>query len=90
MKHLFAGYFYTGECYVFLCTYWVPAQEASEGEEEDNEKEPEETQIHTVYFWQGRDAGNMGWLTFTFRYCTVQCTHPTFPQLLPADHWLRL
>ncbi|GAV08468.1 hypothetical protein RvY_18151 [Ramazzottius varieornatus] len=59
------GHFYAGECYVFLCTYWVAAQEGSE-EEEENEKEPEETQVHTVYFWQGRDAGNMGWLTFTF------------------------
>jgi len=23
-------------------------------------------QCVVVYFWQGRDSGNMGWLTFTF------------------------
>lgn len=22
--------------------------------------------VLVVFFWQGRDAGNMGWLTFTF------------------------
>ena len=41
----------------------------SDEEEEDNsEEEPEEPdqEIQTVvYFWQGRDASNMGWLHFT-------------------------
>ncbi|OQV19254.1 Protein flightless-1 [Hypsibius exemplaris] len=59
------GNFFSGDCYVFLCTYWVPAEESS-GDEDSGEKEAEETQMHTVYFWQGRDASNMGWLTFTF------------------------
>ncbi|XP_055346232.1 protein flightless-1 homolog [Paramacrobiotus metropolitanus] len=59
------GHFYSGECYVFLCTYWVPAEESS-GDEEKADGDAEETQVHTVYFWQGRDASNMGWLTFTF------------------------
>ena len=52
--------FYDKECYVFLCRYWVPG----EGEEED---EVEDDYKCTVYFWQGRQASNMGWLTFTFR-----------------------
>lgn len=37
-------------------------QAAAEGEE----KQPEEDFQCTVYFWQGREASNMGWLTFTF------------------------
>lgn len=35
-----------------------------DGEEED--KQPEEDFQCVVYFWQGRQASNMGWLTFTF------------------------
>lgn len=30
------------------------------------EKQPEEDFQCVVYFWQGREASNMGWLTFTF------------------------
>lgn len=43
--------------------------EAREGEEaavEAEEKQPEEDFQCIVYFWQGREASNMGWLTFTF------------------------
>ena len=58
------GLFYDNECYVFLCRYWVPG-EPEEGEDED---EVEDDYKCTVYFWQGRQASNMGWLTFTFRY----------------------
>lgn len=36
-------------------------------ENEDGEEQYEDDYQCTVYFWQGRDAGNMGWLTFTFR-----------------------
>merc|ERR1719150_1064230 len=33
----------------------------------DDEDEPEDDyQCVVVYFWQGRDSSNMGWLTFTF------------------------
>lgn len=48
------------DCYVFLCRYWIPADDTEEGEplEEDFQC--------VVYFWQGREASNMGWLTFTF------------------------
>ncbi|XP_069840328.1 protein flightless-1 homolog [Dendropsophus ebraccatus] len=35
-------------------------------EEEEEEKQPEEDFQCVVYFWQGREASNMGWLTFTF------------------------
>lgn len=60
--------------------YWVPVEyeeeeekkkktegkEEEEGEEEEEEKQPEEDFQCIVYFWQGREASNMGWLTFTF------------------------
>ncbi|XP_053550578.1 protein flightless-1 homolog [Bombina bombina] len=35
-------------------------------EEEEEEKQTEEDFQCVVYFWQGREASNMGWLTFTF------------------------
>uniref|UniRef100_A0A7M4FCE8 FLII actin remodeling protein n=1 Tax=Crocodylus porosus TaxID=8502 RepID=A0A7M4FCE8_CROPO len=69
------GHFHTQDCYVFLCRYWVPVEyEADEekkkgegpGEAEEEEKPPEEDFQCVVYFWQGREASNMGWLTFTF------------------------
>ncbi|XP_035168371.1 protein flightless-1 homolog, partial [Oxyura jamaicensis] len=74
------GHFHTHDCYVFLCRYWVPVEYEEEeekkkkgdgkgdeeGEEEDEEKQPEEDFQCIVYFWQGREASNMGWLTFTF------------------------
>ncbi|KAG8145810.1 hypothetical protein E2320_012293 [Naja naja] len=82
------GHFYTQDCYVFLCRYWIPVETdqdedekkkkkreggSAEGEEKDEEeeveeeeKQPEEDFQCVVYFWQGREASNMGWLTFTF------------------------
>lgn len=57
------GKFYTEDCYVFLCRYWVPPPE---DEENDEEKEQDDDIQCVVYFWQGREASNMGWLTFTF------------------------
>lgn len=58
------GHFYTEACYVFLCKYVIPPEE----EEGENETDPvgEDEIQWVVYFWQGRSAGNMGWLTFTF------------------------
>lgn len=39
---------------------------SDEDEEEDSPSEDEEQEIITVvYFWQGRDASEMGWLHFT-------------------------
>uniref|UniRef100_A0A4W6CIB0 Protein flightless-1 homolog n=1 Tax=Lates calcarifer TaxID=8187 RepID=A0A4W6CIB0_LATCA len=77
------GHFFTQDCYVFLCRYWVPVEYEDEekekkeggegggrggggGEEEEDDKQPEEDFQCVVYFWQGRQASNMGWLTFTF------------------------
>ncbi|XP_065367478.1 protein flightless-1 [Calliphora vicina] len=61
------GHFYTGECYVFLCRYCIPADDDEDGAELDDSKPPPDDEIQCiVYFWQGRNAGNMGWLTFTF------------------------
>ncbi|XP_060138385.1 protein flightless-1 homolog [Zootoca vivipara] len=41
-------------------------EEEEEEEEVEEEKQPEEDFQCVVYFWQGREASNMGWLTFTF------------------------
>lgn len=60
------GHFYTGDCYVFLCRYWVPVEQQEEDDEEEEPIEQEEDFQCVVYFWQGRDANQMGWLTFTF------------------------
>ncbi|KAK6290794.1 hypothetical protein J4Q44_G00388080, partial [Coregonus suidteri] len=58
--------------------YWVPVECEDEdkekkerhgphgGEEEEEEERVEEDFQCVVYFWQGRQASNMGWLTFTF------------------------
>lgn len=60
------GHFYSEDCYVFLCRYWVPL-ELPENEEGTEEEEVQEDGYQcVVYFWQGREASNMGWLTFTF------------------------
>ena len=58
-----AGHFYSADCYVFLCRYWVPAQ-LEDGEPDEDAEDDFQC---VVYFWQGRHASNMGWLTFTFR-----------------------
>uniref|UniRef100_T1J3P6 Gelsolin-like domain-containing protein n=1 Tax=Strigamia maritima TaxID=126957 RepID=T1J3P6_STRMM len=61
------GHFFSGECYVFLCRYWVPMELPDDvAEEELDDDQMEDDYRCVVYFWQGRDAGNMGWLTFTF------------------------
>merc|ERR1719431_621939 len=57
------GIFHSGDSYVFLCRYWVPVDE--DREDSDCEEDAEDFQC-VVYFWQGRDSSNMGWLTFTF------------------------
>jgi hypothetical protein len=52
------GHFYTEDCYVFLCTYSVPTA-----------ANPKKRELQCrVYFWQGRESGNMGWFTFTFAF----------------------
>jgi len=59
------GVFHSGDSYVFLCRYWVPADNEDKGDEEEEDFQEEDFQC-VVYFWQGRDSSNMGWLTFTF------------------------
>lgn len=44
----------------------VEGKDAEETATEAEEKQPEEDFQCIVYFWQGREASNMGWLTFTF------------------------
>ncbi|CAG9834779.1 unnamed protein product [Diabrotica balteata] len=53
------GTFYSQDCYVFLCRYWDDTDESMPEDEMDDFQ-------WVCYFWQGRDASNMGWLTFTF------------------------
>lgn len=80
------GHFYTDDCYVFLCRYFVPYEDTNSSDERLNDVDGEsrlpngvvsqqngDTQLHqeddfkcVVYFWQGRQASKMGWLTFTF------------------------
>lgn len=63
------GHFYTAECYVFLCRYCIPIEDDDDNNPTNTDEPhlpPEEEIQCVVYFWQGRDAGNMGWLTFTF------------------------
>ena len=43
--------------------YWAPGE--SENPEEDEDEGEDDYQC-VVYFWQGRESSNMGWLTFTF------------------------
>ena len=38
----------------------------ADDDNEDEDEPEEECQYVVVYFWQGRDSSNMGWLTFTF------------------------
>jgi hypothetical protein len=70
------GQFYSGDSYLFVCKYWKiddyeneqqnngrSSQETDDGNEEEV---PQSTIECKIYFWQGRDANNAGWLTFTF------------------------
>lgn len=75
------GKFYSENCYVFLCKEWHvvktagdeedPALVASpnpvspDGDGDVDEDVNEELEV-TAYFWQGRDAGPMPWLVFSF------------------------
>lgn len=43
------GHFYSGDCYVFLCRYWIPAEEV--GDVGEPMEEVEDFQC-VVYFWQ--------------------------------------
>ena len=46
---------------------------SDEEDDEEGEAEEEEPDVVTVvYFWQGREANNMGWLHFTHGYVMQQ------------------
>lgn len=59
--------FDTKLCKFAINCYCCLNQPLDIAENEDGEEQYEDDYQCTVYFWQGRDAGNMGWLTFTFR-----------------------
>lgn len=42
------------------------SKSGSQAGSDDEDDYPEEEFKCVVYFWQGRQASNMGWLTFTF------------------------
>lgn len=53
----FVGHFFSGDCYVFLCRYWVPVEvpdDEDDGDNEDSDEpvEQEEDFQCVVYFWQ--------------------------------------
>ncbi|XP_018497358.1 protein flightless-1 [Galendromus occidentalis] len=65
------GHFYSQDCYVFMCRYWILPENATATGSDDHpdsvcDEDADEDFKCVVYFWQGRDASNMGWLTFTF------------------------
>lgn len=54
------GIFYSGDSYVYLCRYWVPAddQKDSDGENAEDEEPEDDYQCVVVYFWQVSDFGS--------------------------------
>lgn len=60
------GHFYSGDCYVFLCRYWIPGADLDAAGADNGDSDAADDFQCVVYFWQGRDASDMGWLTFTF------------------------
>lgn len=71
------GQFYSEDSYLFVCKYWKIEESTNEsssapkeGENASEENEEEEQGDGVIecklYFWQGRDANQSGWLTFTF------------------------
>lgn len=59
-------FFLTSTWHACTCTLYTLYLLADEEEEDEDVEEDEEQEIITVvYFWQGRDASEMGWLHFT-------------------------
>lgn len=52
-------------CYCDIAMRLFACLPDEEDEDEDLEEEEEQEVTTVVYFWQGRDANNMGWLHFT-------------------------
>ena len=68
------GQFYSEDSYLFVCRYWK-VDESDDTKNNNNNEDGEDNQEEEVnensfecklYFWQGRDANNAGWLTFSF------------------------
>lgn len=59
------GQFHSQNCYVFVCRYLYPPEKEDDEESDDDEEEEDNLEV-IVYFWEGRDANQLGWLTFTF------------------------
>lgn len=59
------GQFHSANCYVFVCRY-LYAPELDDDEEVDDDDDAEDEEEVIVYFWEGRHANQLGWLTFTF------------------------
>ena len=66
------GQFYTEDSYLFVMKYWKVDDEACNDQDDQqssntNQEHETEAQIECkLYYWQGREAKNDGWLTFTF------------------------
>lgn len=64
------GQFYSEDSYLYICKYWKVDESEGDGKINEENEEDEEVGENTIecklYFWQGRDANNAGWLTFTF------------------------
>ena len=52
----------------FSLPLFLSLSDEDEEDLDEEEEEPEQEIQTVVYFWQGRDAGKMGWLHFTLGY----------------------
>ena len=46
------GIFHSADSYVYLCRYWVPADEPEDHDRDDDDEPEEDYQCVVVYFWQ--------------------------------------
>ena len=65
------GQFYSEDSYLFVCRYYKEKESEEDKntnkEDDQNDEESGEPSLESrFYFWQGRNASNMGWLTFSF------------------------
>ena len=66
------GRFRSTDCYVFLVKEWQDVEcnnsSSSNNNDDSGADDQQELRSVTAYFWQGRDAGMMGWLTFVHSF----------------------
>ena len=53
-----------GDCYVFLCRYWVPVEQPEGDDEDDEPVEQEEDFQCVVYFWQVSTCNEYYWVLY--------------------------